>query len=93
MFGAAVTHHIVAQTMRCLAIQYTHELTSDLGVKRSEGVAAVALFFSRLLKACGQDFDSQQPSECKYRIVLRSFKPSTQTWTMVCARPGLLLRR
>ena len=75
MFGAAATHYIVEQTMRCLAVQYTHELRKDLGLKEMQGAPAVAAFFRGLLQACAQDFQCDQTGPSKFRIVLRSFKP------------------
>jgi hypothetical protein len=75
MFGATVTHYIVEQTMRCLAIQYTHELMRDVGMNAGHDASAVALYFSRLLRACGQNFESEQFSASRHRIVLSSFKP------------------
>jgi hypothetical protein len=75
MFGSTVTNFIISQTQRCLAIQYTHELASDMGLKGAGDVSGVASFFTRLLIACGQKFETEQLSPSRYRIVLSTFKP------------------
>jgi hypothetical protein len=75
MFGSAVTNFIISQTQRCLAIQYTHELASDMGLKGTRDVTAVASFFTRLLTACGQRFETEQLNPSKFRIVMSTFKP------------------
>ena len=74
MFGEQVTQFILRQTMRCLAIQYTHELMLDMGVAGKDA-RSVSHMFARLLEACGQDFELDHVSDQKKRIVLRSFKP------------------
>jgi hypothetical protein len=74
MFGQYVTHFIVGETMRCLAIQYIHELQRDTGVSGRD-VASVASIFVRLLEACAQDFDFETVSDKHCRIVLRTFRP------------------
>jgi hypothetical protein len=75
MFGTAATLYVVEQTLRCVAIQYTHELVQDVGLEDRQGASAVSFFFSRLLQACGQTFESKRLSPTKQRILLRSFKP------------------
>ena len=75
MFGSAVTHFIISQTQRCLAIQYTHELASDMGLKGAGDASSVVTFFTRLLTACGQRFESERLNPSRYRIVLSTFKP------------------
>jgi hypothetical protein len=77
MFGTAATHYIVEQTMRCLAIQYTHELMRDVEIEGCRDASAVTSYFSELLRACGQEFECEQLNGSKHRIILRSFKPFT----------------
>lgn len=74
MFGEQVTHFIVQQTMRCLAIQYTHELKRDMGIAGKDS-RSVTEMFARTLRACDQEFEVDHASDLKHRIVLRSFKP------------------
>ncbi len=77
MFGTAATHYIVEQTMRCLAIQYTHEFMRDVEIEGCHDASAVASYFSELLRACGQEFECEQLNGSKHRIILKSFKPFT----------------
>ena len=74
MFSEQATHFILQQAMRCLAIQYTHELKQDVGTVGNDARSVTALF-AGLLEACDQDFEVLHVSDLKHRIVLRSFKP------------------
>jgi hypothetical protein len=73
-FGLDATAYIVGQTMRCLAIQYVHELKDDQGIEGVD-VHSVAAIFSGILGACRQDFSVEKVSPTKTRIVLRGYKP------------------
>lgn len=74
MFGEQTTSSLLHQTMRGLAIQYTHELRHDLGIAECDLQGVIGLF-EGLLSACDQDFTSKAQSATTHRIVLRSFKP------------------
>lgn len=74
MVGESVTYHILGQTMRCLAIQYTHELKRDLGIE-GKGAGDVAALFAGLLDACFQELELERVTDAHHRIVLRSYKP------------------
>ncbi len=74
MYGEEVTHFLLSQTMRGIAIQYTHELMSDLDIDGKDA-RSIAEFFSVLLSACDQDFDIEHHGDNVHRIVLHSIKP------------------
>ncbi|SLN71868.1 hypothetical protein [Oceanibacterium hippocampi] len=73
-FGLDSTSYIMGQTMRCLAIQYIHELKDDQGIEGSD-VQSVADIFAGILRACRQDFTVERISPTRTRIVLRNYKP------------------
>lgn len=75
-FGLDSTSYIVAQTMRCLAIQYIHELKQDQKIVGNDIVAVISLF-SGLLRACRQDFQVEWINDRKCQLVLSSYKPFT----------------
>jgi hypothetical protein len=74
MFGEIETHYIVQQTMRGLATQYIHELTSDMGIHdtTAQGITEI---FANILKACDQEYDVHHVNDSTSRIELRSFRP------------------
>jgi hypothetical protein len=74
LYGEAVTYYIVQQAMRCVAVQYVHELKYDLGIEGNDAEAITQLL-ADLLDACAQDFDIERLSEEHCRIVLKTFKP------------------
>ena len=73
-FGDVAACYIVQQTMRCLAIQYTHEMATRLGIEGT-GARDVAALFAGLLECCSQTFTREDLSADRQRIVLESFKP------------------
>ncbi len=74
MYGPQTTYYLWDQTMRCLAVQYAHELKADAGVEGKE-TADIATFFARMLKAQNQQFELQKLSDERYAIHLKSFLP------------------
>lgn len=74
MYGEQATLYILRMTMRCLAIQYTHEIKADLGISENHLQACVNLL-TGMLCACDQDFALEKISDTKQRIILKSFKP------------------
>jgi hypothetical protein len=74
LYGEYVTHYLVGETLRCLAVQYTHEFLRDLDIKGRDLDSIVALF-SGLLSACGQNFEVSSDGDRRRRIVLHGFKP------------------
>jgi len=73
-FGLDSTCYIIGQTMRCLAIQYIHELKDDQRIEGTD-VHAVADIFAGILRACRQDYSVERVSPTRSRIVLNSYKP------------------
>jgi len=73
LFGQQVTYFLFAQVMRGIAIQFTHELKTDIGVQGRDA-KAVAEFLFRLQKACGQDVTMTE-SDGVYRLASRTFLP------------------
>lgn len=55
LLGAQQTHAIVGHAMRIMAVQYTRELKTDLGLDRADDDAFVD-FVSGILRACDQKF-------------------------------------
>jgi hypothetical protein len=74
MYGPYTTQHLLQETMRCMAVQYTHELKKDAGVE-GEDAAAMTEFFARMLRAQNQDFQVEKIGAEHHRIVLDSFRP------------------
>lgn len=74
MFGEQTTYFLVRQVMRCLAIQYAHELKRDMGIAGTESEAVIE-FLGRLLGACGQGFTTERRAPGRYRITLSSCLP------------------
>ncbi|GAB2899087.1 hypothetical protein [Paralcaligenes ginsengisoli] len=74
MYGPYTTHYLVEQTMRCMAVQYTHELKKDAAVN-GNNAAAVAEFFARMLRSQNQDFQVKELSDTHIQIELASFLP------------------
>jgi hypothetical protein len=74
MYGPHTTYYLWEQTMRCLAVQYAHELKADAGIVGNDA-SAIAAFFAQLLKAQNQNFELQRVTDASYRIILKSFLP------------------
>ena len=60
--------------MRCLAVQYIHEMATRLGIQGT-GVRDVARLFAGLLECCSQTCEHEDLSDTRQRIVLTSCKP------------------
>lgn len=75
--GEVAALNIIAQSMRLLAIQYTHELSEKLG-REGNGAREVAKFFSDILTCCSQEFTVEDISESRQRLVVGSFIPFDQ---------------
>lgn len=73
MYGEQVTYFIFAQVMRLVAIQYTHELKSDLKVAGNDA-AAIADLIVKILSACGQDFEVKRDDDAVL-LRIQSFLP------------------
>ena len=67
-------HHIVAKTMRMLAIQYTWEMREALGIEGT-GAADCTALFTELLDACLQRFSTETSNDRARRISIDTFKP------------------
>ena len=67
-------HHIVAKTMRMLAIQYTWEMRKALGIEGT-GAADCTALFTGLLDACFQRFSMERLNDRAYRIGIDTFNP------------------
>lgn len=76
MYGPYVAQDLVRQTMRCMAVQYTHELKRDAGVE-GNSAEAVKEFFVRLLRSQNQEFGVESLDATHHRITLKSFRPFT----------------
>ena len=72
--GEMQAHHIVAKTMRMLAIQYTWEMRAALGIEGT-GAADCTALFTGLLDACFQRFSTEKLNDRAYRIGIDTFKP------------------
>ena len=72
--GEMQAHHIVAKTMRMLAIQYTWEMREALGIEGT-GAADCTALFTGLLDACFQRFSMERLNDRAYRIGIDTFKP------------------
>ena len=72
--GEVATLNIISQSMRLLAIQYTHELSEKLG-REGNGAREVAKFFCDILSCCSQEFSLEDVSATRQRIVVNSFLP------------------
>ena len=72
--GEMQAHHIVAKTMRMLAIQYTWEMRRALGIEGT-GAAHCTALFTGLLDACFQRFSMERLSDRAYGIGIDTFKP------------------
>ncbi|MGE0718068.1 MAG: hypothetical protein AB7P02_21655 [Alphaproteobacteria bacterium] len=73
-FGLASTSYIASQTMRCLAIQYIHEVKADQRIEGND-LESVVSVFTGILAACRQDFAIERPAGKRVRVVLSSYKP------------------
>lgn len=73
-FGDVAAWYIVQQTMRCLAVQYTHEMAQRLGITGT-GVRDIGALYAGLLGCCTQDFEHEDISATRQRIVLKSYRP------------------
>jgi hypothetical protein len=74
LYGEAVTYYIVQQAIRCVAVQYVHELKYELGIEGND-TEAITQLLADLLDACAQDFEIEKLSDKHCRIVLKTFKP------------------
>jgi len=74
MYGPFVTRFLYEETMRCMAVQYTHELKRQAGVDGKDA-AAITEFFARMLASQNQEFRVERLSDTHHRIVLESFLP------------------
>lgn len=74
MYGEGITFFLLEETMRLLAVQYTPELCSDLGIE-GKSVGDIAALFTGLLDACYQDFEHEKVSDTHHRITLNTYKP------------------
>jgi hypothetical protein len=74
MYGVEYGSYIISQTMRCLAIQYIHELKADLNLEGSDA-RSVALLFAGILRATRQEFELEEISSSHHRIILRTYTP------------------
>ena len=72
--GEVAACDLVRQTLRYLAVQFTHELQADLG-QQGAGLDAVVDLYAGLLHACFQDYTVERDGASRRRIVLESFKP------------------
>lgn len=73
-FGDEPTWYLVQQTCRGLAVQYAHDMGQRLGLEGT-GARDVAQLLAGLLECCGQDFEREDLSATRQRIVVSSFKP------------------
>jgi len=76
MYGPHVACFLYAETMRCMAVQYTHELKQQAGIDGKDA-AAIADFFAHMLKSQDQAFHIERLTDSHYRIVLDTFLPFT----------------
>ncbi|SHI03241.1 hypothetical protein [Pollutimonas bauzanensis] len=74
MYGPYITRFLFEETMRGMAVQYTHEMKRITGVQGNDA-AAITEFFARMLASQNQSFHTEQVSSTQYRIVLDSFFP------------------
>jgi len=74
LFGAYTAEFLYAETMRCMAVQYTHALKQQAGIEGRDA-AAVAQFFSRMLASQNQTFRVERVGDQHWRITLESFLP------------------
>ena len=73
-FGETRAHEIISQTMRLLAIQYTHELSQTLKRNGNES-RTVTGFIGQILDCFSQDFDTEELAPLKHTITLRTCHP------------------
>lgn len=73
-YGDVAAWYIVQQTMRCLAVQYSHEMAARIGIQGT-GARDVAALFAGLLDCCSQTFSHEDLSSERQCIVLESFRP------------------
>mgnify|MGYP001158957371 FL=1 len=73
-FGETRAHEIISQTMRLLAIQYTHELSQTLKRNGNES-QTVTGFIGQILDCFSQDFDTEELAPLKHTITLRTCHP------------------